>query len=200
MGCYTISNVSNNLPITLNHRSQIVELGRTCNNFFPYGHFWFPYRFCPTEIASQVFCLCMTYAQPLTLIPWKFTISLLLGFCDQNSVIPTGVCMLVDTLSYMSCITSMYLHEIPLLLRLSQMMLCGMLSYAFSRSTNTRCKSFFRSLYFSISLIKIGIASVVDLPGINPNWFSLITVSRLILFSITHSHSFIVCLRSLIPL
>ena len=118
----------------------------------------------------------------------------------KDSVIPTGVRMLVDTLLYILCITLMYLREIPLYLRLPQTMLRGMLSYVFSMSMNTICKSFFRSLYFSISLLKRWIVSVVDLSDMNPNCFSLITVFRLILFSINLSHSFIVWLRILIPL
>ena len=58
----------------------------------------------------------------------------------------------------------------------------GMLSYTFSKSMNTICKSFFWSLYFSISLRKTIIASLVDHPGMKWNWFSLITVSCLIIF------------------
>ncbi|PUZ57818.1 hypothetical protein GQ55_5G459600 [Panicum hallii var. hallii] len=47
----------------------------------------------------------------------------------------------------------------------------GTLSYAFSRSIKTMCKSFFSSLYLSINYRTKKIASMVDLPGMNPNWF-----------------------------
>ena len=57
----------------------------------PYGHLWLPYRFCPTEISLQVFCLRAAYAQPLTLqgfpLLFQFTISPLIGFCDQNYIV-----------------------------------------------------------------------------------------------------------------
>ncbi|MFS7977373.1 hypothetical protein Hanom_Chr10g00903231 [Helianthus anomalus] len=58
---------------------------------------------------------------------------------------------------------------------------------------NTMCRSRFFSLYFSISLLRICIASVVDRPGIKTNWFTLTWVSLRILVSIILSHNFIVC-------
>ena len=111
-------------------------------------------------------------------------------------------CMNVSyTLSYIHvpfCL--MYLREIPLALRLSQMALRGMLLYAFSKLMNTICKSFFfRSINFSINLLKTWISSVVYHPSMKLNLFSLITISCLIFFSITFTHNFIVWLRSLIP-
>ena len=45
----------------------------------------------------------------------------------------------------------------------------GTLSFAFSRSIKTMCKSFFYSLYLSINCRIRKIASMVDVPGMNPN-------------------------------
>ncbi|PVH34863.1 hypothetical protein PAHAL_7G048100 [Panicum hallii] len=55
----------------------------------------------------------------------------------------------------------------------------GTLSYAFSRSIETMCKSFC-SLYLSINCRIKKIASMVDLSGMNPNWFwvTLVTLLR----------------------
>ncbi|PVH32561.1 hypothetical protein PAHAL_9G429100 [Panicum hallii] len=75
----------------------------------------------------------------------------------------------------------------------------GTLSYAFSRSIKTMCKSFFCSLYLSINCRTKKIASMVDLPGMNPNWFWVTLVNPLRRCSITLSQSFIVWLISLIP-
>ena len=58
----------------------------------------------------------------------------------------------------------------------------------------------FFSLYFSCSILNANIGSVVDLPGLNPNWLSAILIISLSLASIILSHSFIVWLISLIPL
>ncbi|PVH62478.1 hypothetical protein PAHAL_3G304600 [Panicum hallii] len=74
----------------------------------------------------------------------------------------------------------------------------GTLSYAFSRSIKTMCKSFFSSLYLSINCRTKKIASMVDLPGMNPNWFWVTLVNLLRRCSITLSQSFIVWLISLI--
>ncbi|KAG2577615.1 hypothetical protein PVAP13_6NG192321 [Panicum virgatum] len=60
----------------------------------------------------------------------------------------------------------------------------GTLSYAFSRSMKTMWQK---------------IASMVDLPGMNPNWFWVTLVTLLRRCSITLSQSFIVWLISLIP-
>ncbi|KAG2636781.1 hypothetical protein PVAP13_2NG472200 [Panicum virgatum] len=83
------------------------------------------------------------------------------------------------------------------------MIFLGTLSYVFSRSIKTMCKSFFYSLYLSINCCIRKIASIVDLPGMNPNWFwvTLVTLFRRcsITLSITLSQSFIVWLISLIP-
>ncbi|KAJ0456144.1 hypothetical protein HanRHA438_Chr15g0710521 [Helianthus annuus] len=57
---------------------------------------------------------------------------------------------------------------------------------------NTICRSRFFSLYFSINLLRMCIASVVDRPGMKPNWFTVTWVSLLSLVSITLSHNFIV--------
>ncbi|KAG2616829.1 hypothetical protein PVAP13_3NG177112 [Panicum virgatum] len=60
----------------------------------------------------------------------------------------------------------------------------GTLSYAFSRSITTMCKSFFCSLYLSINCRIRKIASMVDLPGMNPNWFWVTLVTLLMRCSI----------------
>ena len=106
--------------------------------------------------------------------------------------------MLVETLSYISRIALIYLNEIPLALRLSQMIRPGMLSYAFSKSMNTICKSFLCSLYFSLNLLKTWIA-------LRPSWheteFVIFDYCLLSDSPLYHSsHNFIVWLWSLIPL
>jgi hypothetical protein len=67
-----------------------------------------------------------------------------------------------------------------------------------SKSIKTMCKSFY-SLYRSMTCLIKKIASMVDLPSMNPNWFMVICVIPLRRWSITLSHSFIVWLMSLIP-
>ncbi|AQK50032.1 NOL1/NOP2/sun family protein [Zea mays] len=59
------------------------------------------------------------------------------------------------------------------------------------------CK-FFCSLYRSMTYLIKKIASMVDLAGMNLNWFMVICVIPLRRCSITLSHSFIVWLMSLI--
>ncbi|RCV14631.1 hypothetical protein SETIT_2G440600v2 [Setaria italica] len=75
----------------------------------------------------------------------------------------------------------------------------SILSYAFSKSMKTMCRSFFFSLYRSITCLIKKIASMVDLPGMKPNWFIETHVILLKRCSITLSHSFIVWLINLIP-
>ncbi|MFS7977479.1 hypothetical protein Hanom_Chr10g00904441 [Helianthus anomalus] len=67
---------------------------------------------------------------------------------------------------------SIYFPGRPRPSKLSQISCRGTVSYAFSRSINTICKSCFFALYFSINLLRICIASLVDLPFMNPNWFT----------------------------
>ena len=74
----------------------------------------------------------------------------------------------------------------------------GMRSYAFSRSINVTLIFFCPSLCFSIVCFSMKIASVVLLPGMNPNWLSCIFVQCLILLSTTLSHILKVCDRSLV--
>ena len=64
---------------------------------------------------------------------------------------------------------------------------------------NTICRSFFCSLYLSISCHTKKMASMVDLPGMKPNWFLVTHVILLTRCSMTLSHSFIVWLINLIP-
>ena len=57
----------------------------------------------------------------------------------------------------------------------------------FLRSIKIMCKSFFCSLYLSISCLIKKIISIVDLPGMNPNWFWVTLVILLKRCSITLS-------------
>jgi hypothetical protein len=68
----------------------------------------------------------------------------------------------------------------------------------FSRSIKTICRSFFCSLRLCISCLIKKIASIVDVPGIKPNWFLVMLVTPLKRCSMILSHSFIVWLISLI--
>ncbi|KAG2614789.1 hypothetical protein PVAP13_3NG008300 [Panicum virgatum] len=100
---------------------------------------------------------------------------------------------------YISLIRVMYLVETLCFSKVHHMTFLGTLSYAFSRSMKTMCKSFFCSLYLSINCRIKKIASMVDLPGMNPNWFWVTLVTLLRRCSITLSQSFIAWLISLIP-
>ena len=54
-------------------------------------HIWLPYRVYPTKVASQIFFLHMTYAQPSTFwnfFPFfQFIINFLLNFCYQYDIV-----------------------------------------------------------------------------------------------------------------
>ncbi|KAG2648341.1 hypothetical protein PVAP13_1NG037205 [Panicum virgatum] len=99
----------------------------------------------------------------------------------------------------MSLMRVMYLVGTLCFSKAHHMTFLGTLSYAFSRSMKTMCKSFFCSLYLSINCRIKKIASMVDLPGMNPNWFWVTLVTLLRRCSITLSQNFIVWLISLIP-
>jgi hypothetical protein len=60
-------------------------------------------------------------------------------------------------------------------------------------------RSFFCSLYLSISCLIKKITSIVDLTGIKPNYFSVTLVTPLKRCSMILSYNFIVWLISLIP-
>jgi hypothetical protein len=76
-----------------------------------------------------------------------------------------------------------------------RMTFLGTLSYAFSRSIKIICMPFFCPLHLSISCIIKKIASIVDLVGMNPNWFSVTLVTHLKRCSMILSHNFIVCVE-----
>ena len=80
----------------------------------------------------------------------------------------------------MSWISLMYFSGICRSLEDLHISSLGMLSYAFSRSINVTLMFFCPSLCFSIACFSMKIASVVLLPGINPNWLSWI------LFALSH--------------
>jgi hypothetical protein len=64
----------------------------------------------------------------------------------------------------------------------------------------TICKSFFCSLYLSISCLIKKIASIVDLLGIKPNWFSVTLVTLLkVTFFVGMSRRNVVCYITDIP-
>src|SRR4029077_16153062 len=76
----------------------------------------------------------------------------------------------------------------------------GTLSNAFSKSTNAIYNSFFLHRNFSCICLTINMASVVSLPGRNPNCCSSIVMLLLSFFSMTLSNTFIAWSSSLIPL
>jgi hypothetical protein len=61
----------------------------------------------------------------------------------------------------------------------------GILAYVFSKSIKTMCKSFFCSLYRFMTYLIKKTAFMVDLPGMNLNWFMVICVIPLKRCSIT---------------
>ena len=73
----------------------------------------------------------------------------------------------------MSCTILAYSSGTPFLPKHHQIRSLGILSNAFSRSTKTMCKSFFFSLHLSCSCCNAKTGSVVDIPGLKPNWYSL---------------------------
>ncbi|KAG2533702.1 hypothetical protein PVAP13_9NG021651 [Panicum virgatum] len=81
---------------------------------------------------------------------------------------------------YISLMRVMYLVGTLCFSKAHHMTYLGTLSYAFSRSIKTMCKSFFCSLYLSINCHIKKIASMVDLQGMNnPNWFGVTLVTLL---------------------
>ncbi|KAG2653385.1 hypothetical protein PVAP13_1NG454100 [Panicum virgatum] len=115
----------------------------------------------------------------------------------KSEVSPPHVRTNVIASLYISLMRVMYLVGTLCFTKAHHMIFLGTLSYTFSRSIKTMCKSFFCSLYLSINCRIRKIASMVDLPSMNPNWFwvTLVTLRRC---SITLSQSFIVWLISLI--
>ncbi|KAG2661473.1 hypothetical protein PVAP13_1KG506126 [Panicum virgatum] len=117
----------------------------------------------------------------------------------KSVVLPSHVRTNVIASLYISLMRVMYLIGTLCFSKDPHMTFLGTLSYASSRSMKTMCKSFFCSLYLSINCRIKKIASMVDLPGMNPNWFWVTFVTLLRRCSITLSQSFIVWLVSLIP-
>ncbi|KAG2580760.1 hypothetical protein PVAP13_6NG363350 [Panicum virgatum] len=117
----------------------------------------------------------------------------------KSVVLPSHVRTNVVASLYISLMRVMYLVGTLCFSKARHMTFLGTLSYAFSRSMKTMCKSFFCSLYLFINCRIKKIASMVDLPGMNPNWFWVTLVTLLRRCSITLSQSFIVWLITLIP-
>ena len=90
----------------------------------------------------------------------------------------------------------MYASETLFFRRLHHISSLGTRSYAFSRSTKTMWSSLFFSLYFSCSILNANIGSVVDLPGLNPNWLFAILVISLSLASIIVEQYIVLLIRS----
>ena len=106
----------------------------------------------------------------------KYSVS---PFCVTN-------CVLHDL--YMSCTIWTYSSGTPFFLKHHQIRSLGILSNAFSRSTKTMCKSLFFLLQFSCSCRYSKTGSVVDIPGLKPNWLSLIFTISLSRASMTRYH------------
>ena len=87
----------------------------------------------------------------------------------KSVVSPPYVRKNVIAFLYISLIRVMYLVGTLCFSKAHHMTFLGTLSYAFSRSIKTMCKSFFYSLYLSINCRIRKIASMVDLLGMNPN-------------------------------
>src|SRR6185437_10892007 len=89
----------------------------------------------------------------------------------KSVVLPSHVRTNVVASLYISLIRVMYLVATLCFSKAHHMTFLDTLSYAFSRSIKTMCKFFFYSLYLSINCRIRKIAFMVDLPGMNPNWF-----------------------------
>ena len=116
-----------------------------------------------------------------------------------NSLVnPAELLTVVVAPSYISWIIFMYHSDVSANRKHSYSSSLGTLSYTFSRSIKAQCTAFCPSVHFSNSILRQKIASVVLLPGMNPNCCSAIVTSFLILASIILSHNFIVWLMNLI--
>ena len=108
----------------------------------------------------------------------------------KSVVLPSHVQTNVVTSLYISLMRVMYLVGTLYFSKAHHMIFLGTLSYAFSRSIKAMCKSFFCSLYLSINCRIKKIVFMVDLLGMNPNWFWVTLVTLLLRCSITLSQSF----------
>ena len=118
-----------------------------------------------------------------------------LTFTSKPSVVATPLLTLVFTSLYIFFISRTYFSGAIFSLKHLHSSSLGTLSYAFSRSMNTICKSLPFSLYFSAIFFRINIAFAVPRPGINPNCSSAPSTSSLTPLSTMRSQIFIVWQR-----
>ena len=122
-----------------------------------------------------------------------------LTFTSKHSVVPTPLLTLVFTSLYIFFISRTNFSGTIFSFKHLHSSSLGTLSYTFSRSMNTICKSLPFSLYFSAICLRINIAFVVTRPGINPNCSSATSTSPLTPLYTMRSQIFIVWKRSFIP-
>ena len=108
----------------------------------------------------------------------------------KGSLVPAAHLTTVSHWWYMSFTSLMYFSGTPLSRMHQYSSSLGTLSYAFSKSMNTQCKSCCPSLYLSCSCLSANIVSVVDFPFMNQNCCSLMLTMFLSQFSCTLSYSF----------
>src|SRR3989442_5497225 len=99
----------------------------------------------------------------------------------------------VVTPSYILLMTFTIHSSTPTCLKAHHKTSCGTLSKAFSKSTNAIHSSFCLPRNFSCTCLTIKIASVVPLPGLNPNCISSVFTVFLSRASITLSNTFNTC-------
>jgi hypothetical protein len=118
----------------------------------------------------------------LNVDPWYNSI-LIGNTLDSSSHVPTQVTIFV----YISLIRVTYFVGTSFLSSAHHMIFLGILSYAFYKSINIICRSFFCSWCLSISYLIKKITSILDLSNIKSNWFLETVVSFLKQCSITLS-------------
>ena len=121
-------------------------------------------------------------------------------FTLKYSAWPSLIVTCVSQYSYISWMILMYVSGTIFFRRLHHISSMSARSYAFSSSTKTMWSYLFFSLYFSCIILNANIGSLVDLPGLIPNWLSAILGISLSRASIILTHSSIVWLISSIPL
>ena len=126
--------------------------------------------------------------------PWRRPTSTATG-----SFVPAAHLTNVSHRCYLSFASLMYFSGTPLFHMHQYSFSLGTLSYAFSRSMNTHCKSCCPSLYIYCSCLSSHIASVVYFPATNPNCSSLMLTMFLSRFSCTLSYSFTLWHINFIP-
>ena len=149
--------------------------------------------------CSMVHCLTLLANTSKTILkrkglsaePWRRP-----TFTSKPSVVPTPLLTLVFTSLHISFISRTYFSGTIFSLKHLHSYSLGTLSYAFSRSMNTICKSLPFFLYFSAICLRIDIAFVIPRLGINPNCSSATSTSSLTLLSTMRSQIFIVWERS----